>query len=105
MNGDDRMSRREVLQAAGAGTALGAVVSVDPATGAAPVARKGRIRQSIVHWCFKSAWSTEQMCRIAVKLGCPSIELCPPSDWPTLKKQFLSALTAEPLLIGLRENC
>ena len=94
MNGDDRMSRREVLQAAGAGTALGAVVSVDPATGAAPVARKGRIRQSIVHWCFQSAWSTAKMCSIARQLGCSSIELCPPDEWSLLKKNDLTCAVA-----------
>jgi hydroxypyruvate isomerase len=58
------------------------------------VKRKGRIRQSIVHWCFKSAWSTEEMCVIANKLGCPSIELCPTSDWPTLKKHGLTCAIA-----------
>ena len=95
--GDGQVSRREVLKVAGAGAALGVAVAPGAAEGLegdGGSKRKGRIRQSIVHWCFKSAWSTEQMCRIAVKLGCPSIELCPPSDWPTLKKHGLTCAIA-----------
>jgi len=97
MTGDGRVSRREVLRVAGAGAALGAAVSTvtdEAAAAKTVVKRKGRIRQSIVHWCFKSAWSTEEMCVIAKKLGCPSIELCPTSDWPTLKKHGLTCAIA-----------
>ena len=97
MTEDGRVSRREVLRVAGAGAALGAAVSTaasGTATAETVGKRKGRIRQSIVHWCFKSAWSTEEMCVIAKKLGCPSIELCPTSDWPTLKKHGLTCAIA-----------
>ncbi|MFP6701089.1 MAG: TIM barrel protein [Planctomycetaceae bacterium] len=97
MTGDGRVSRREVLRVAGAGAALGAAVSTvtdEAAAAKTVVKRKRRIRQSIVHWCFKSAWSTEEMCVIAKKLGCPSIELCPTSDWPTLKKHGLTCAIA-----------
>ncbi len=97
MTGDGRVSRREVLRVAGAGAALGAAVSTvtdEAAAAKTVVKRKRRIRQSIVHWCFKSAWSTEEMCVIANKLECPSIELCPTSDWPTLKKHGLTCAIA-----------
>ena len=97
MTENGRVSRREVLRVAGAGAALGAAVSTvtdEAAAAKTVVKRKRRIRQSIVHWCFKSAWSTEEMCVIAKKLGCPSIELCPTSDWPTLKKHGLTCAIA-----------
>ena len=53
---------------------------------------KGRIKQSLVHWCYNIAgdkWSTERMCEVAKELGCTSIELAPREEWPTLKKHGL----------------
>ena len=50
----------------------------------------GRIRQSLVHWCYKPYWNTEEMAKIARQLGCVSIELVPPEDWPILKKHGLT---------------
>ncbi len=53
---------------------------------------KGRIKQSLVHWCYNVAgdkWTTEKMCQVARDLGCVSIELAAPEDWPTLKQHGL----------------
>jgi len=53
---------------------------------------KGRIKQSIVSWCFTLAgdrWDFEKTCRVAKDLGCGSIELADPDTWPTLKKHGL----------------
>ena len=53
---------------------------------------KGRIRQSIVFWCFNVAgdkWDVEQQCQIAKQLGCQSVELVEPKDFPILKKHGL----------------
>ena len=52
-------------------------------------ALKGRIKQSIAYWCFEKYWSLETLCRIASHLGCPSIELVEPKDWPLLKEHGL----------------
>ena len=52
--------------------------------------RKGRINQSVVSWCFAKHWSTEEMCVVAKKLGCKSIELIDPKEWPVLKKHGLT---------------
>jgi len=74
------VSRRTALAAA-----LGA---------AAPADRRGRIKQSIVYWCFNSAgekWDIETMCRVAKDLGVSSIELAPPETWPVIKKQGLTS--------------
>ena len=53
---------------------------------------KGRIKQSIVFWCFNTAgeeWDLEQTCQVALQLGCASVEVVEPVDWPTLKKHNL----------------
>src|SRR5690606_26164970 len=83
-----QISRRGWLgrAACGAGTvALAGMCRPGRARGdETPVASNRRIQQSLVHWCYKSAWpDVEELCRIAVKLGCPSIELIDPAHWPT----------------------
>jgi len=50
---------------------------------------KGRINQSVAHWCFEEYWSLEKTCQIAKQLGCKSIEVVGPETWPTLKKYGL----------------
>jgi hydroxypyruvate isomerase len=85
--------RRQILQgiaAAGAASALaalpGSLVAEDKA------ARKGRIKQSIVYWCFNIAgekWDIEKQCEVAKSLGCVSVELSEPKDWGVLKKHGL----------------
>jgi hydroxypyruvate isomerase len=54
---------------------------------------KGRIQQSVVHWCFKPM-PVEELARHAAAMGLQSVELVPPSDWPTLKKHGLSCAIA-----------
>jgi len=53
------------------------------------VVKRGRVKQSIVQWCFEKYWDIDHMARIATTLGCRSIELVPPKDWPVLKKYGL----------------
>jgi hydroxypyruvate isomerase len=89
-----RMSRRQVLrQAAGAGAVSAAALTLSacatPVGTAAGAANKGRIKQSIVHWCFEKHWNVEQACRIATQLGCKSVELVDPRYWPMLKEHGL----------------
>jgi len=56
-----------------------------------PVATNQRIKQSMVHWCYKNDWAdVDEMCQVAVKLGLKSIELIAPEHWPTLKKHGLT---------------
>ncbi len=51
---------------------------------------KGRIKQSVVGWCFADQFKTiDKTCQVARDLGCVSVELAPPSDWATLKKYGL----------------
>jgi hydroxypyruvate isomerase len=54
---------------------------------------RGRINQSVVHWCFKPM-SVEDLARSAAAMGFKSVELIAPSDWPILKKYGLTCAVA-----------
>src|ERR1700726_2524183 len=88
-------SRRAMLQqTAGAAvlglTALGrkAMAQDSPSTDRA--VKNGRIKQSIVYWCFEKYWDMEQAAKIAKQLGCESIELVAPKFFPVLKQYGLT---------------
>ena len=84
-----RTSRRRMLGAT-SGAVLG-LAALDRAVeaGEGPVARKGRIKQSIVHWCFADYWDVPQAIKVAKRLGCGSIELIEPKYFPLLKENGL----------------
>jgi hydroxypyruvate isomerase len=83
-------TRRQWMQTAVASGALAA----SPLLADAP-ARKGRIRQSLVNWCYEKHFpSLDAFCEAAVSLGCQSIELIDPKHWPTLKKHGLTCAIA-----------
>jgi sugar phosphate isomerase/epimerase len=94
MNEKPLFTRRHLLQGAAAGAfALGS----SPAAAAERNASRGRVKQSIVYWCFNSAgekWDVDTTCRVAKDLGCPSVELVDPADWGTLKKHGLTCAIA-----------
>jgi hydroxypyruvate isomerase len=81
--------RRGVQMAAAGAVALGNSANVLGAALDEPVVRNKRIKQSIVQWCFQKYWNIDQMCQVASRLGCVSVELVDPKDWPTLKKHGL----------------
>ncbi|MCG6158070.1 hydroxypyruvate isomerase family protein [Rubinisphaera margarita] len=89
-------NRRTLLQgavAASAGLLVGRqAVGKEAASG--KVAKNGRIKQSLVHWCYRPYWNVEEMCQLCVDLGVPSIELIDPEHWPTLKKHGLTCAIA-----------
>jgi hydroxypyruvate isomerase len=92
-------TRRNVLEtAAAAAVAAGLTPQGLPMLSAAePAVRKGRIKQSIVYWCFNARgekWGVEKVCEVAKALGCPSIEIIGPEDWGTLKKHGLTCAIA-----------
>jgi hydroxypyruvate isomerase len=88
-----RLSRRALMasMAAAGGTAAlaHAADSVDPNWKIS----NGRINQSVVSWCFKPM-TTEELAKNAAALGLKSVELCPPADWPILKKYGLTCAIA-----------
>lgn len=92
------ISRRHLLQRTAGLAAMGALGltragSALAAEAKGPAATKGRIKQSIVQWCFElfgEKWSPEKTCQVAKELGCLSVELLPPEHYPTLKKYGLT---------------
>ncbi len=54
------------------------------------IVKNGRIKQSIVYWCFEKHWTMEQAAKAAKDLGCLSIELIAPKFFPTLKQNGLT---------------
>jgi sugar phosphate isomerase/epimerase len=87
----DQFTRREAVTMAAGMLAATSPLALSPSpAGAAPM--KGRIKQSLVYWCFNMTgdqWDLEKTCQVAKDLGCPSIELAGPETWPTLKKHGL----------------
>jgi hydroxypyruvate isomerase len=93
MNPTDRpkamtIDRRQWI--GGVTAAAGALALNQAASAQEPVAKNQRIRQSLVQWCYAPYWNLDEMCQVAKKLGCLSIELAPPEDWPTIKKHGLT---------------
>ncbi len=89
-----QLSRRQLLQSATGAAAAGALAWPGTARAADTVVRNGRIQQSLVQWCYSPYWELDEMCGLAKRLGCKSIELAPPEDWPTLKKHGLACAIA-----------
>ena len=97
---NESLSRRELLQATVAVGAVASLSSILPQTVAAAdqkVAMKGNINHSVVFWCFNVAgekWDIDKTCSIAKSLGCKSVEICGPAEWPTIKKHGLTCAIA-----------
>ncbi len=53
------------------------------------VVTHGRIKQSIVHWCYKETWDVPALIPVAKALGCKSVELIDPKFWPLLREHDL----------------
>ncbi|MDB5346561.1 MAG: hyi 1 [Schlesneria sp.] len=96
----DKLSRRELLQATVAAGAAASLTTLGTDTMFAAEEKtivNGRIKQSIVFWCFNVAgekWDMEKTCQVATSLGCKSIEICEPDTWATLKKHGLTCAIA-----------
>jgi hydroxypyruvate isomerase len=91
------LTRRTMLgtmAAAGSALAMTSTVHAEPASDDPNwKINRGRISQSVVHWCFKPM-PVEDLARSAAALGIKSVELVPPSDWPILKKHGLTCAIA-----------
>lgn len=89
------LSRRGMLKGtlASAAAAAGLVGMLSRASGAGDdpewKVKNGRIKQSVVPWCF-NPMPLEELAAAAAKMGMASVELVKPSDLPTLKKYNLA---------------
>ena len=93
------LTRRNLLGAAAAAGAALAVTGKQSAAVPKPETEQeyqptGNIKHSIVRWCFDDHFSLDQLCSVATRLGCKSVEIVPPQDWPTLKKHGLTCAIA-----------
>lgn len=91
------IDRRHLLQGAVAAAALSQIPSSLLKAAEEKVVANGRIKQSIVFWCFNVAgekWDVEKTCQVAKQLGVSSIEIIGPEHWPTLKKHGLTCAIA-----------
>ena len=80
-------------QTAVAGAAVAALGIEAPAKeqpSADRAVKNGRIKQSIVYWCFQPYWEFPQAIKVAKQLGCVSIELMAPKFFPELKQAGLT---------------
>jgi len=91
----ETISRRAMIRgvsAFGAAALVSATSGVGhaaaPATSELYRAKNGRVKQSVVPWCFRPM-TLEELCAAAVKLGLPSVELTTPGNFPLLKKHGL----------------
>lgn len=89
------MNRRDALRTFAAGSAgmvslaaVAAAAETNPAPSAKAV-RNGRIRQSVVPWCF-SPMSVAELAGHSAQMGLESVELCAPKEWPKLKELGLT---------------
>ena len=93
------LARRDFLQTAVSGlAALAATSGTAVAAAQGKAVKNGRIRQSIVPWCWETCpekWSLDKICQVAVELGVPSVELTDISSFPTLKKHGLTSAIAQ----------
>lgn len=55
------------------------------------VVKQGKVKQSIVHWCFArgAGWKLEDTVKAALALGCVSVEGVKPEEWDLLKANGL----------------
>lgn len=98
------LSRRSMLKGTAA-VATAALVPWSPRVNAAgaievgaPAVTRGRIKQSIVQWCFEAfggKWTVEQTAQVAKGFGCQSVELVGPEHFATLKKYGLTCAIAQ----------
>ena len=89
-----RPSRRDVLGCAAGAAVLGVSLLNRPAPAAEArnsdsAVKNGRIKQSIVPWCFAKHWDIPGLIPVAKQLGCRSIELLEPKYFPLLKDNGL----------------
>lgn len=70
--------------------------------------KHGKIKQSIVHWCFArgAKWKLEDTVKAALELGCVSVEGVGPEHWDFLKQHGLKCayITAHGFVKGMNNK-
>jgi hydroxypyruvate isomerase len=82
------LPRRSALKIIGAAAASLPVMAQETRA-----VKNGRIRQSVVPWCF-NPMSVPELAKHSAALGLQSVELCDPKHWPLLKELGLTCAIA-----------
>jgi hydroxypyruvate isomerase len=75
-----KLTRRSLLKSSVAGLAALQVPLAALIDDSAPVARKGRIHQSVSRWCY-AKFSIEQLAEYGAKIGLRAVDLLGPEDY------------------------
>ncbi len=90
------LTRRSFIKAQATTAALaaaGACSTLGAAAEALPTVIKGRIRQSVIPWCF-NPMKPRELIDVAERLKMPSVELISPDLWPVLKEKGMTCAIA-----------
>ncbi len=88
------MNRRTALQTLASATVAGFSASSVAAAEEKPYrVTNGRIRQSVVPWCF-NPMPVEELAKHSAAMGLKSVELCDPKHWPMLKELGMTCAIA-----------
>ncbi len=81
------VDRRRLLQGLAAAAVTGRH-SVAHSEKSKPMARKGRIRQSVSRWCYKQV-PLEELCAYAAKIGLKAVDLLQPEEYEVPRRHGL----------------
>ena len=87
------VSRRAALKTLAAVPLAGLAARAQTESPAPYRITRGRIRQSVVPWCF-NPMTVPELARHAAAMGLQSVELCDPKFWPELKQRGLTCAIA-----------
>jgi len=88
MRKQERLTRREVLQAAACGAVAASLPAASLAADAPPAKLKGRISQSVSRWCYGRI-PADEFLQACVRLGLKAVDLQGPGDFKKLKEHGL----------------
>ena len=78
------LTRREALAAGAAAAAAALIPRPALAQTAAKVVRKGRLKQSVSRWCYRTIPDPEFFKAVA-DMGLPAVDLLAPEQWPVVR--------------------
>jgi hydroxypyruvate isomerase len=85
------MDRRQMLKFGAAALSASALPAVNlHADTPARVVQHGRIKQSVVPWCYKEQLPPEKLIDAAAALGFASVELIDPKHWPAIQQRGMT---------------
>ena len=89
------LTRRHTLKGLAAAAVLGLTARAQDASPSPRLyrAKNGRIKQSVVPWCF-NPMPPEELVRHAATLGLASVELIDPKHWPLIKELGMTVALA-----------